>query len=189
LGLGNPGARYRSTRHNIGFAVVDHLAQGRGVAFRLDPELGNKAWTTELETPAGRLILAKPRTYMNRSGRAAVALCRHHAVEPSQLLVVYDDADLELGRLRLRRAGSAGGHNGLVSLIESLRTEEIPRLRLGVRGAGREAAELSEYVLQPFEPAEREAALALVERAGAAVETVIALGFEAAMNDYNAPPR
>jgi PTH1 family peptidyl-tRNA hydrolase len=168
----------------IVFGVLDRLAVRRGASFAAPREL--KAWAAEITRPDGRLILAKPRTYMNRSGRAAVALCARYAVDPSELLVVYDDADLELGRLRLRLHGGAGGHNGLQSTIDALRTEWIPRLRLGVRGADRGDAELADYVLSPFEAAEESVAAALVDLAVEAVEAAVEGGVEAAMNTYNA---
>ena len=184
LGLGNPGTRYRATRHNMGFRVLDRLALRQGASFAATPEL--KAWAAEVEGPGGRFVLAKPRTYMNRSGRAAVALCAHYAVEPSEILLVYDDADLELGRLRLRLQGGAGGHNGLRSTIDALRTERIPRLRMGVRGAGRDDAELADYVLGPFLAEEQPLAAALVDLAVEAVEAAVEGGIEAAMNAFNA---
>jgi len=183
LGLGNPGSRYRNTRHNLGFRVVDRLAERRGATWVSAREL--QAWTAEAESTAGRLVLAKPRTYMNRSGRAARALCARYEVDPGQLLVVYDDADLELGRLRLRPAGGRGGHRGMGATIDALQTEVIPRLRLGVRGERRDDTELADYVLMPFEPDEEAVAAELVERAVAAVEAVLERGVEAAMNDCN----
>jgi len=186
LGLGNPGTRYGSTRHNVGFRVLDRLAQLRRLTFRPAAELSGKAWVAAVESSEMALILAKPRTYMNRSGRAALALCDHYAATPAQLLVVHDDADLSLGRLRLRPEGGAGGHNGLRSLIDALQTESFPRVRLGVRGVGRAAGELSDYVLGPFEPAEEPLVEALVELAAQAVEAALKHGLGAAMNSYNA---
>ena len=150
LGLGNPGVRYRATRHNVGFWVLDHLAERRRVKFRLTSEIFGRAWTAEVEGRSGPLVLAKPRTHMNRSGRAAAALCRRYAAQPDQFLVVHDDADLELGRLRVRPGGRAGGHNGMHSLIDALRTDRLPRVKLGVRGAGRDEEELADYVLEDF---------------------------------------
>lgn len=183
LGLGNPGTRYRATRHNIGFRVLDRLALRHGASFDARRDL--KAWATEVAGPAGRLVLAKPRTYMNRSGRAAVALCAHFDVDPSEILLVYDDADLALGRIRLRLQGGAGGHNGVRSAIDALRTDRIPRLRLGVRGADRGDGELSDYVLAPFEGVEEPVAVALVDLAVEAIEAAVEKGVEAAMNVYN----
>jgi PTH1 family peptidyl-tRNA hydrolase len=183
LGLGNPGTRYRETRHNLGFRVVDSLAARWGAPLALRREL--QSWVAEVERPGGPLLLAKPRTYMNRSGRAARALCEHFGIEPSRLLVIYDDADLDLGRLRLRPAGGRGGHRGLGSTIDALATERIPRLRLGVRGAGRGDEPLADYVLTPFDPEERPIASELVERAADVVEAVLEHGLEAAMNAHN----
>ena len=186
LGLGNPGTRYRGTRHNLGFEVLDRVAAEERVRFGEPEALRGRAWAVELEAASGGLVLAKPRTYMNHSGRAALALCRHYAAAPTELLVVYDDADLELGRLRLRPAGGAGGHNGVRSLIDALGTGEFARLRLGVRGAGREEADLADYVLDPFAPAERAIAADLAERGAQAVREVLDRGLEPAMNRLNA---
>lgn len=186
VGLGNPGSRYRSTRHNIGFRVVEHLAERRGVAFSAEGELKSRVWTAELQTLSGRLVLAKPRTYMNRSGRAALALCRHYDVTPAELVVVYDDADLQLGRIRIRPGGGSGGHNGVRSLMEVLGTGDFQRVRLGVRGEGREQSDLADYVLRPFRPEERRIAEALVGVGAEALETLLGEGLSAAMNKYNA---
>lgn len=183
LGLGNPGAAYQSTRHNMGFWVLDRFAARRGAKFRMAGLLRRYAWVAE--TGAGSVILAKPRTFMNRSGRAAAALCRAYDVPPQEMLVVYDDADLELGRLRLRRGGGAGGHNGVRSLIEVLGTGEFPRLRLGVRGEGRDERDLADYVLDRFRDGELPLAEALADLGADAVEDVIDAGLETAMNRYN----
>jgi PTH1 family peptidyl-tRNA hydrolase len=185
LGLGNPGFRYERTRHNLGFRVVDRVAQGRGVRLGQAGSPSRAAAVAELSGSEGTLVLARPRTFMNRAGRAGVALCHHYHAAPEDLLVVYDDADLELGRLRIRLSGSAGGHNGLQSLIDALRSDRIPRLRLGVRGATRDTHDLADYVLAPFEPEEEALAAALVELASAAVETALQEGLPAAMNRYS----
>lgn len=181
LGLGNPGARYEATRHNLGFRVVDRLADSRALRLRAEGELGRRARFAE--TPG--LLLVKPRTYMNLSGRAAAAVCRLYGTEASQTVLVYDDADLELGRLRLRPRGSAGGHRGVRSVIDALGTQEIPRVRLGVHGERRGRHDLESYVLQPFEPRERPIAEALVALAAEAVECIVSEGFDTAMNRYN----
>ena len=186
LGLGNPGARYRATRHNLGFWVLDRLAERRRVSFRKTSELWGRAWTAEVESPAGPLVLAKPCTYMNRSGRAGAMLCRRYSVDPEQLLVVFDDADLELGRLRVRPGGRAGGHNGMRSLIDALHTDRLPRVKLGVRGEGREQIELADYVLEEFESAEMPIAEGLADLGAEAVESVLENGIETTMNRYNA---
>lgn len=185
LGLGNPGARYRGTRHNLGFRVVDRLAARVDVEFRIAEELGGKAWSAIAVVGGREIVLAKPRTYMNRSGRAAVALCDRYGVGPGQLLVVHDDADLELGRVRLRPRGRPGGHRGVASLIDAMRTEEFPRLKLGVRGEGREGRELADYVLDEFAPAEEPVADRLVELGVEVVVATLQTDMEDAMNRFN----
>jgi PTH1 family peptidyl-tRNA hydrolase len=185
LGLGNPGSRYRSTRHNLGFRVVDRIAESRGVRWVEANSPSRTAAVAEIHGPDGTFVLARPRTFMNRAGRAGVALCGHYQAGPQDLLVVYDDADLELGRVRIRDSGSAGGHNGLQSLIDALRSDQIPRLRLGVRGSARDEHDLADYVLAPFDPAEEALVVALVELGAAAVDAVLAEGLVAAMNRFN----
>jgi PTH1 family peptidyl-tRNA hydrolase len=181
VGLGNPGERYRETRHNLGFRVVETLARRLGVA--LD--------ATECNSVTGRrgddLLLVLPQTYMNRSGYAVRCLVERHGLEPGDVLVVYDEVALPLGRLRLRPGGSPGGHRGMESVVENLRTDRVPRLRLG---CGAEegpppADDLVEYVLSPFRPEEREAAGEMVERAADACRAWLGEGIEAAMNRYN----
>jgi PTH1 family peptidyl-tRNA hydrolase len=194
LGLGNPGEEYRRTRHNLGFRVLDRVARDRRLSFRPDDAVKRKAWTAEWADADGRIVLAKPRTYMNRSGTAAAALCRRHDCPPERVLAVYDDADLELGRLRVRPDGGAGGHNGIRSLIDGLGTRAFPRVRLGVRGAARGDADLADYVLLPFEREEERVAEELVELGAEAVLAVVRDGVVAAMNHYNSlraeePPR
>jgi PTH1 family peptidyl-tRNA hydrolase len=183
LGLGNPGTRYRATRHNLGFRVVDRLADRAGASLELRRDL--KSWTAQTRIAERPVVLARPRTYMNRSGRAALALCRHHDVDPAELLVIYDDADLALGRLRIRPGGSAGGHNGLTSLIQVLGTDAIPRVRLGVRGEGRDEVELADYVLDEFEAHERPVADELVKLGAEAVVAILGSDVPTAMNRFN----
>ena len=170
----------------MGFWVLDRLAERRGVKFRLISGILGRTWTAEVEGPSGPVVLAKPRTHMNRAGRAAAALCRRYAAQPEQFLVVHDDADLELGRLRVRPGGRAGGHNGMRSLIDALRTDRIPRVKLGVRGAGRDAVELADYVLEDFAPDEVPIAEKLADLAAEAVASVLDQGLATTMNGYNA---
>ncbi len=179
LGLGNPGERYAATRHNLGFRVVEELARRRGL------ELQDGACASRVaETPG--LILAAPQTYMNRSGYAARCFAEHRGIPPADMLVVYDDVALPLGKLRLRPSGSPGGHRGLESILENLGSSEVPRLRLGIAPAEEMSAEgLKEYVLGPFPPADREAAEAMVERAADAAECWLAEGPAVAMNRFN----
>lgn len=180
LGLGNPGRRYRGTRHNVGFEVVLALAE------RLQMPLDQEECRS-LVGAGGEVLLAVPQTFMNRSGHAARCLAERHGLEPEDLLVVIDDVNLPLGRLRLRAEGSPGGHRGLESVLESLQSARVARLRLGVR-QGEEAPrgeELVDYVLTPFGPEAREAVAAMVERAADACEAWLGGGAEAAMNRFN----
>jgi PTH1 family peptidyl-tRNA hydrolase len=185
LGLGNPGAAYRTTRHNVGFWVLDRVARRNGAKFRVTSLLKRYAWSAEIDRGPQRLILAKPRTFMNRSGRAGAALLRRYDVDAREMLVVHDDADLELGRLRVRAGGGAGGHNGIRSLIEVLGTSDFPRLRLGVCGAGRGEQDLSDYVLDGFLRDEMAVAEELADLAADAVEVIVREGLETAMNRFN----
>jgi peptidyl-tRNA hydrolase, PTH1 family len=188
LGLGNPGARYQGTRHNLGFRVLDLLAERAGVSFVRSGELGALCSSAETMVSGEEVVLAKPRTFMNRSGRAGLALLERYGVPPLDFLVVHDDADLALGRVRVRAGGSAGGHNGLRSLIAAFRSTDFPRVKLGVRGAGRAEAELMDYVLDEFTEGEREAAALLVSVGADAVVAILEDGLPAAMNLFNGPP-
>lgn len=187
LGLGNPGPEYEETRHNLGFRVLDRLAQKWGIRFALPFECGRKVWIAETRLGSERILLAKPRTFMNRSGRAAAALCRCHDASVTEFLVVCDDADLELGRIRIRESGRAGGHNGLRSLIDLFGSADFPRIKLGVRGIGRDEGELADYVLAPFDSEELPRVERLVERGALAVQGALERGVRAAMNLYNGP--
>ncbi|NIQ86189.1 MAG: aminoacyl-tRNA hydrolase [Acidobacteria bacterium] len=181
VGLGNPGARYEETRHNIGFRVVESVARERNLRWR------RFGWFRPLALVAADdpVILVKPRTYMNRSGIAAAALCRRHCIAPRAVVAVHDDADLELGRLQLKRSGGSGGHNGLRSLTEELETPDYPRVRLGVRGAKRNRSDLAEYLLSPFDDDELPRVDALVADAARAVNTILEDDLEKAMGRYN----
>jgi PTH1 family peptidyl-tRNA hydrolase len=165
--------------------VLDRLAEKRGVSFRASGEMKKYAWRAESGSAAAGILLAKPRTYMNRSGRAAAALCRHYGLSAADMLVVYDDADLPLGRIRLRKGGGSGGHNGIKSLMEVLGTGAFPRVRLGVRGEEREESDLAEYVLHRFDRGERPVVKELIDLGVRAVEEILANGIEEAMNLFN----
>lgn len=180
VGLGNPGDRYRDTRHNLGYRVVVELADRLAVAI-------DRLECNALIAATSELILAAPQTYMNRSGFAVRCLIERRHVPPENTLIVYDDVHLELGRMRLRSSGGPGGHRGMESVIQSLQTEAIPRLRLGIACAGSNAVEVDmvEFVLSPFEPAEHEAVGELVMRAADACESWLSGGAEAAMNRFN----
>jgi PTH1 family peptidyl-tRNA hydrolase len=182
MGLGNPGAEYRNTRHNVGFRVVKEVARRRGVtdwAQRRSCELA-------VITVGRFVLLSRPLTFMNRSGQAARWLFGEFGLKPESALVVVDDIDLPLAHLRLRRSGGPGTHNGLRSLCEEVGTA-FPRLRVGVRG-DRVTGDLAEFVTSPFSDDEIEVAEKAVGRAADAVEAVLSDRFEAAMNTFNRPP-
>ena len=181
LGLGNPGARYAGTRHNIGFMLVDYLARQAGAEWVASAR--DQSVLAEVDWDGQLILLVKPQTYMNHSGRAARALCARFAVPPSDVLVAYDDFLLDFGRLRLRGRGSDGGHNGLSSVIEELSSQDVPRLRLGI-GQPPQSGDIVEYVLAPFSQSDREVET-LVEWGASAVETYFAEGIEVAMNRFN----
>lgn len=182
VGLGNPGRRYERTRHNVGFEVLDRLGGKPGVTFRRSWRFPARLGTVCAE--GEELLLVKPETFMNRSGLAVAPLLRKRGLAPADLIVVLDDADLEVGRLRIRPKGSAGGHRGLQSIVQELGTEAFTRLRIGIgRGAGGE--ELVDFVLATFAPAERAAVDEAVGRAADAVRAIVRDGVERAMNRYN----
>jgi PTH1 family peptidyl-tRNA hydrolase len=181
-GLGNPGDRYRWTRHNVGFRVVDLLADRWALTGEGRVRDGAAVLEVRHPEPVGRVLLAKPMRYMNRSGAPLRAALRQTDAEVAEdLLVVADDIDLPLGRVRLRRAGSAGGHNGLRDIISALGTEEFARLRIGVGRAG----EAASHVLATFRPEERDLATEMVAVGADAAERWLAEGIDAAMNAFN----
>lgn len=181
-GLGNPGDRYRFTRHNVGFRVVDLLADRWGLTG--DGRIRDGAALLEVRGSdlADRVLLVKPMKYMNLSGRPLRAALRQTDVDVAEdLLVVTDDIDLPLGRVRLRRAGSAGGHNGLRDIIDAFGTDEFARLRIGVGRAGTAAR----HVLATFRPDEREVSDEMVRIGADAAERWLAAGIDEAMNAFN----
>jgi PTH1 family peptidyl-tRNA hydrolase len=185
VGLGNPGERYRRTRHNLGFMVVDALMARAGAGRGHEEGLAQVASARLVS--GDPLLLVKPLTFMNRSGVAVERLLSAHAGSPQDLLVVVDDVALELGRLRVRERGSHGGHNGLRSIIDALGSDEFPRIRVGIR-RGELAGDLAGYVLDAFPPDEVLVVQEAVERAADAVEYALREGTVAAMNRFNGPP-
>ena len=180
-GLGNPGDQYRMTRHNVGFRVVDLLADRWGVSAGKVRD-GTARLEVARDEPVGRVLLLKPVRYMNNSGTPLRAALRNTAADPeTDLLVVADDVDLPLGRIRLRRGGSAGGHNGLRDIIDALGTDQFARLRVGIGRNG----ETADHVLSTFTKSEDETAREAIATAADAVETWLAEGTEATMNLFN----
>jgi PTH1 family peptidyl-tRNA hydrolase len=182
-GLGNPGDRFRLTRHNVGFRVVDLLADRWALTGQGRLRDGAAVLEARLPAPIGRVLLVKPMRYMNASGSPLRAALRQTEVDvASELLVVYDDADLDLGRVRLRADGSAGGHNGMRDIIAALGTNAIPRLRIGV---GRSGRGLRSHVLATFGGDERELADEMIQVGADAAETWLRDGLAATMNRFN----
>jgi len=181
VGLGNPGRDYADNRHNVGYRCVEHLAAAHGMAF----SRRQKRNTVALGTIKDRsVILAKPRTYMNKSGGPAAALARFYRVPLDRLLIVYDDLDLPPGTTRLRPAGGSGGHRGMRSVIEQLGSREFPRLRIGIgRPPGR--MDPADYVLQDLSDEEEILLERTLEQAQGAIELWLEEGVEEAMSRYN----
>lgn len=182
IGLGNPGKKYDGTRHNVGFVALAEISR-RQAAPR--PKAKFDAEIAEVTVTAERVVLAAPQTYMNNSGRSVRQLVDFYQLQPSDLLVVCDDMNLPVGKIRLRRGGSAGGQKGLADILRHLGTEEVPRLRIGVSRPpdNRDAAD---YVLDRFSKAERATIDEMVTLAADAVDIWIARGIDAAMNKFNA---
>lgn len=177
VGLGNPGTRYSKTRHNIGFRVLDALAQDWQTTFSHVAR-----WQSDCASSQGKWLV-KPLTFMNRSGEAVARILRYYRFSPAQLLVVVDDTALPIGNLRFRLKGSAGGHNGLRSLIKHLGTEDFPRLRMGI-GSPKEEP-LEQFVLSEFTSAEEEVICSSITLAVKGVEHACQNGMKSAMNNYN----
>ena len=183
VGLGNPGREYEHTRHNVGFQVAEELARRYRVTLKAHAKW--KARAAKVAEIGDGVLLAEPTTFMNLSGWAVREIAAFHKLGPSDVLVVVDDADLPLGRLRMRTGGSAGGHNGLKSIIQELGTVAFPRLRVGV---GRQVGELKNHVLGRFSADEKAHIDAAVKRAADAAELFARENILAAMNRYNAAP-
>jgi len=179
-GLGNPGPTYAHTRHNLGYEVLDLLAGQLGISFR------PRARAAHAVSSAGgrQIVLIKPTTFMNLSGQAVGPFLRRNGVSPASLLVIHDDLDLQSGRIRMRRGGSAGGHRGVQSIMDALGTAEFARLKIGI-GRPPVGVDPVDYVLLRPAPAEREALATAVRVAADACQLWLCSGIEAAMNLYN----
>ena len=181
VGLGNPGYEYHRTPHNLGFMVIDRLADTCGV------ELARReaqALTVSTELAGVRVVLAKPQTYMNLSGLAVERLLRNYELAPRDLLVLVDEIELPLGMLRIRPRGSAGGHNGLKSIIGALEADDFTRLRMGVR-PDRPMEDYVSYLLGPFRPADLDLVAEMLDQASEAVRVILSEGVQTAMNRFN----
>ncbi len=189
VGLGNPGREYAGTRHNVGFMVLDRLAASWGASFRAEKKWQADVATAPMQNPCGGgdVWLLKPQTYMNLSGESVSELARFYKIEPARVLVVLDDMALPLGRLRIRERGTAGGHNGLQSILDHLGTQEVPRLRIGIGsgGAGGSAGAAVGHVLGRFAVDERPLVEQSLDRAAEAVRFAQDNDLPSAMNRFN----
>jgi len=188
VGLGNPGRAYVNNRHNVGFKCVDLFAREHGISLTRRRGL-SKLGTGEI---AGtKIVLAKPQTFMNLSGEAVSALVRRYKLSSKDILVIYDDLDLPLGKIRIREKGSSGGHNGLKSIISHVGTQDFPRIRVGIAppesGDSTSTSEVDaiEHVLSDFTEAEKTVMREVYSKVAAVIECVLAEGIAAAMNKYN----
>ena len=183
VGLGNPGAAYVGTRHNLGFLVCDRLAEPGPVRWRA-ARYRAEIWTGQID--ALPVCLLKPQTFVNESGSAVQAALRTFGLDPSRLILVHDDLDLAFARIRIRPAGGSGGHNGMRSVIRTLGTDQFVRVKIGL-GRPPAVVDPADYVLSRFAPAERDDANRAVERAAAAIRALLTTDLDSAMQQFNQP--
>lgn len=186
VGLGNPGRQYQATRHNMGFDTIDYLVEKHRV-----PQSGVKFNAMYGKGIIGgeKVILMKPLSFMNLSGSPVRDMLNYFKIDPErELIVIYDDIDLEPGQLRIRKQGSAGGHNGMKDIIQKLGTQKFVRIKIGV-GAKPQGWDLADYVLGHFAPSERKVIDEAIAKAGDAVEKMLSEGVDSAMNEYNKKPK
>lgn len=182
VGLGNPGPKYAATRHNVGFRAVEQLAAGCGA--RID-RLRFQALTGQASVAGRRVLLMQPQTFMNNSGIAVKQAADFYKVPPERVLVLFDDIDLDVGRLRLRRDGSAGGHNGVKSIIACLGTQEFPRIKIGVGAKPHPDYDLADWVLSRFSAQEQTLLEPAIRRAAEAAAMLLSDGLDKAASKYN----
>lgn len=182
VGLGNPGPKYEWTRHNMGFLVIDELAEREKIPVQ---KLKYRALTNTAVIGGQSVLLMKPTTYMNLSGESVGEAARFYKIPPERVLVISDDVALPQGKLRIRRSGSAGGHNGLKSIIQHLGTDQFPRLKIGVGGKPHPDYDMADWVLGKLQGEDKKAMDEAVRRAADAIECLLRDGIEKAMNKYN----
>lgn len=184
VGLGNPGKKYEATRHNIGFLALERLAE----SFRCDLQDDSKfkgEWGFVTDTTHDKIFFLKPMTYMNLSGESVAALAKFYKILPEDILVIHDEIDLPLGRIRVARGGGAAGNNGIRSTIQHLGTQKFPRLRLGVGRPQHPGQSVADYVLQKFSKAEHDTVDSLLQKALEATESYLQNGLDPTMNEFN----
>ena len=187
VGLGNPGRAYANNRHNLGFMCLNHFARTQGIRF--DKKQG-QARIGSGEVAGSKVILAKPQTYMNRSGQSVSRLVNKFNINPDDLIIIHDDLDLPLGTIRIRRSGGSGGHKGIDSIISYLESQDFSRLRIGIGRPTTPLAEISEndiiaFVLSDFTPEEKQVITQVIPRASEAILCLLTEGLAAAMNKFN----
>ena len=182
VGLGNPGARFESTRHNMGFLALDRLAEREKLRFN---KLRFKAWTAEWKLGEDKVLVMKPQTYMNLSGRSVLQLSAYFHIPPQNIIVLFDDISLEPGRLRIRADGSAGGHNGIKSIIQELGSQSFPRVKIGVGSKPNPEYDLADWVLSTFSAQEEKALAVSLKNAADAALAIIDQGVPEAANRFN----
>ena len=182
VGLGNPGKEYEKTRHNIGFRVTDQLSED--LRIKID-RLKFQALTRMVQIGDNKVLLVQPQTYMNASGAAVGALASYYKVPPQRVLVIFDDISLPVGRIRIRKNGSAGGHNGLKSIIQSLGSDQFPRVKVGVGEKPHPDYDLADWVLSRFSAKEEEDLKPAIDHAVQAAQMILTAGCEKAASAYN----
>jgi len=187
MGLGNPGRGYANNRHNVGFVCLNYFARTQGIRF--DKKQGQARIGSD-EVAGSKVVLAKPQTYMNLSGQSVSRLVKKFSISLNDLLVIHDDLDLSLGKIRIRQGGSSGGHKGVGSIITELGSQDFLRLRVGIGRPAKDAGEISEtdiiaYVLSDFTPEEKQVITQVVSRVSEAVLCLLTEGLATAMNKYN----
>ena len=182
VGLGNPGQKYEHTRHNMGFLVIDELAERESIPVQ---RLKFKALTNTAVIGGRSVLLMKPTTYMNLSGEAVGQAARFYKIPPERVLVISDDVALPQGKLRVRRSGSAGGHNGLKNIIAHLGSDQFPRVKVGVGGKPHPDSDMADWVLSPFTGQDRKAMEEAISRAADAVTLLLDQGVDQAMAKFN----
>lgn len=180
VGLGNPGKKYDATRHNVGFEAIDFLARKHKIDIK---RLKHKALCGEGHIGRHKVMLVKPQTFMNLSGQTVLDIINFYKIDSKNIIVVYDDVDIDAGSIRIREKGSAGSHNGMKSIIHQIQTDNFPRVRIGIGKP--EFGDLADYVLSRFSKEELPIMLETIERAALACETIITDGVPLAMNKYN----
>ncbi len=182
VGLGNPGLRYSGTRHNAGFAAVDRLAEKHGC--EINKKFKN-ALTAEIKICDKRCLLVKPQTFMNLSGEAVVPIAKFYKVPPENIIIIFDDVEFDVGKIRIRRNGSHGGHNGMKNIIGLSTSTEFPRIKIGVGKKPHPDYDLATWVLGKIDLSLSDVFNKTLDRAAAAAEEIVAVGIDSAMNKYN----